>query len=190
MVRTKPTFDNKHNTEYETKDGIKWDSRACAVVAHVWFIKNGEPFVLVGKRGNVTDHSGKWNIPCGYLDWNENLESAMKREVWEETGLNLDDFFGPKIYSKMTQPWMVYSEPTENRENVAMHMGVVVDMVDNELPELSLDYMEDEESTGAYWMHYDSALQIPAEEWAFNHRTRLQQFRDEIRDVMTRFEKK
>lgn len=184
MVKTRPTFENVHNTEYSTPDGTKWDSRACAVVAHVLMIKNGEPFILLGKRGNVTDHPGKWNIPCGYLDWNENLEGAMKREVWEETGLDLDAFYGPKVYSKMSQPWMVYSEPSENRENVAMHMGVVIDMLGDSLPVLCLENMEEEESTGAYWMHYDFALQLHEHEWAFNHYTRLRQFRDQILHVI------
>lgn len=186
MEKTRPTFNNKHNTVYRTDDGTKWDSRACAVVAHVLLVKNGEPFVLLGKRGNVTDHPGKWNIPCGYLDWNENLEGAMKREVWEETGFDLDAFHGPKVYSMMSQPWLVYSEPSENRENVAMHMGVVIDMLGDMLPELCLDNMEEGESTGAYWMHYDSALQIPEHEWAFSHHARLRQFRDEVLHVIAK----
>lgn len=185
----KPTFKNVHNKEYKTDDGILWHSRACAVVAHVWVIKNGEPFVLIGKRGNVTDHSGKWNIPCGYLDWNENLREAMFREVWEETGLDLSKYHGSTVFAKLDQPWLVFAEPSENRENVAMHMGMVIDLLEDRLPDLCLDNMEEEESTGAYWMHYDSALQIPKEEWAFNHLTRLQQFRHLIEEVLERYKK-
>ena len=182
-----PKFKNVHNTMYNTEKGIKWDSRACAVVCHVWFIKNGEPFVLIGKRGPGSDYPDKWNIPCGYLDWNENLNEAMFREVWEETGLDLSKFYGPIVYAKYKQPWMVYSEPSENHQNVAMHMGIVVDLIDEELPTLSLDNMEEEESTGCFWMHYDTASEIKREDWAFNHKTRLQEMYDNILDVRLKY---
>jgi ADP-ribose pyrophosphatase YjhB (NUDIX family) len=33
---------------------------------------------------------GSWDIPGGYLDWDETLEEAAIRELKEETGLNLD----------------------------------------------------------------------------------------------------
>lgn len=188
-MESKPAFNNTPNKKYDTSSGIRWDSRACAVVCHVWVLKNGEPFVLVGKRGNVTDHAGKWNIPCGYLDWDENLKHAMYREVWEETGLDLAKYHGSTVFAKTDQPWMVYSEPSENRQNVAMHMGIVIDLQGDKLPVLCLDNMEEEESTGAYWMHYDSALQIPEPEWAFNHRTRLQQFKDVISSVLNSYKK-
>lgn len=189
MASTKPQFKNVHNKMYETQDGQKWDSRACAVVAHVWVIKNGEPFVLLGKRGECMDNPNKWNIPCGYLDWNENLKEAMFREVWEETGLDLETFYGPIVCCKYLQPWMVYAEPDENRQNVAMHLGIVIDLIGDKLPELSLDNMEDNESTGAYWMHLDSALQIPEGEWAFNHLNRMKLFSYEIADVLNKYKK-
>ena len=48
-----PTFNNVHNKKYNTEDGVKWDSRACAVVAHVWIIHNGVPHMLIGKRGST-----------------------------------------------------------------------------------------------------------------------------------------
>lgn len=183
----KPVFNNVHNKAYETKTGLKWDSRACAVVCHVCFIKDGQPFILLGKRGDVMDNAGKWNVPCGYLDWNENIHDAMFREVWEETGLDLSKYHGSTVYAKYYQPWMVYSEPDENKQNVAMHMGVVINMTSSKLPELSLDNMEANESTGAYWMHIDSALNIPEHEWAFSHYKRMRSFIEEISSVLQKY---
>lgn len=179
-----PIFKNVHNKVYHTKEGVtKWDSRACAVVCHVIFIKNNVPYVLMGKRGQVMDNPNKWNIPCGYLDWNENLQSAMFREVWEETGLNLALYLPKAIYDHTEQPWLVYSEPQENRQNVAMHMGVIVDINDDELPELCLDYMEKNESTGAFFKSVHEVNCISEEDWAFSHYHRFRSFKQEIKHI-------
>ena len=42
--------------------------------------------VLLGRRsagGNV----GEWCIPCGYVEWGEDIRDAARREFEEETGL-------------------------------------------------------------------------------------------------------
>lgn len=185
-MELKPTFNNVHNTMYHIKNGVKWDSRAAAVVCHVWCIHDNKPYVLLGKRGQVTDHPNKWNIPCGYLDWNENLQQAMFREIWEETGLDLQQYThaGSMIYNNDFQPWYVYSEPTENRQNVAMHMSMIFQLSKEFiLPVLSLDNMEKNESTGAYWMSIEEALALPANDWAFNHHKRLITFIDKMKNL-------
>lgn len=40
--------------------------------------------VLVQRRDN-----GKWSIPGGMVDWGESIASSVKRELLEETGLDL-----------------------------------------------------------------------------------------------------
>ena len=32
-------------------------------------------------------YTGRWCIPCGYVEWNEDIRSAACREMREETGL-------------------------------------------------------------------------------------------------------
>lgn len=186
----KPVFNNVHNKMYMVNNDVKWDSRACAVVCHVWFIKSGVPYVLIGKRGQVMDNPNKWNIPCGYLDWNENLQQAMFREVWEETGLDLNKYLDHQtIYSPMTgQPWLVYSEPLENRQNIAMHMGMVVDIGSAALPELSLANMEKNESTGAYFKSIHEVECISEVDWAFNHIKRVIAFKKKIISILNRYQ--
>ncbi|TXG80913.1 MAG: NUDIX hydrolase [Spirochaetes bacterium] len=171
-----PTFNNVHNKKYNTEDGVKWDSRACAVVAHVWFIHNGVPHMLIGKRGPTCDHPNLWNIPCGYIDWNENLRGAIYREVWEETGLNLNNFNGFTTLSILDQPWHVNTQPSENRQNIVLHGAIIVENVFDTLPELSLENMEEDESTGAYWMSLDAILAMNPNEFAFNHKERVLDF--------------
>ena len=44
--------------------------------------------VLLGRRsagGNV----GEWCIPCGYVEWGEDIRDAARREFQEETGLEV-----------------------------------------------------------------------------------------------------
>jgi ADP-ribose pyrophosphatase YjhB (NUDIX family) len=43
--------------------------------------------VLLGKRAAGSFAAGKWCLPCGYIEYNEDFLSAAVREVREETGL-------------------------------------------------------------------------------------------------------
>jgi len=51
-----------------------------------------EGTVLIGKKQQKEGHpiSGKWHILGGHLDHGETLENAVKREVKEETGLEVE----------------------------------------------------------------------------------------------------
>ncbi len=43
-----------------------------------------EKKILLGKRNG--SYAGKWCIPCGYVEWDEDVYEAVKRECREETG--------------------------------------------------------------------------------------------------------
>ncbi|MFB6175313.1 MAG: NUDIX domain-containing protein [Candidatus Nanohalobium sp.] len=47
--------------------------------------------ILIGKKEEEEDHpiSGEWHIPGGHLEHGEQVEEAVKREVEEETGLDV-----------------------------------------------------------------------------------------------------
>lgn len=51
--------------------------------------KDNEQFVLLIKRKNEP-YKNFWALPGGFLDMNETLEEAAKRELFEETNLKLN----------------------------------------------------------------------------------------------------
>lgn len=120
-------FMNRENEKATLADGrIVFLSRSTAVVVCVVCVVDGVPHVLMGERGEAVDHSGKWCMPCGYLDWDETLDEAVVREVFEETGLDLTSIAKDKvIYYDRRMPHEVISSPGENRQNVAHIFGVV-----------------------------------------------------------------
>ncbi|MFQ6116467.1 MAG: NUDIX domain-containing protein [bacterium] len=59
--------------------------------------------ILLVKR-KYEPRAGFWSLPAGFLEWDENVEEAARREVKEETGLEieLDGLFG--VYSGFDDP--------------------------------------------------------------------------------------
>ena len=45
--------------------------------------------VLLGRRGQGTFRSGAWCLPGGFMEWSEDYLSAGRREVREETGIDV-----------------------------------------------------------------------------------------------------
>lgn len=45
--------------------------------------------ILLGKRGSESFLPGKWCLPCGFIEFDEDFLSAAVREVKEETGLEV-----------------------------------------------------------------------------------------------------
>lgn len=67
-----------------------WISRSIAVVTYVFTLIDGVPHVLANKRGpGLPNNVGKWNAPSGFLDYDEDLDHAAMREVFEETGVKI-----------------------------------------------------------------------------------------------------
>jgi ADP-ribose pyrophosphatase YjhB (NUDIX family) len=48
-------------------------------------VLDGEGRVLLARRAR--SYAGEWCIPCGYVEWDEDVRFAAVRELEEETGL-------------------------------------------------------------------------------------------------------
>ena len=46
--------------------------------------------VLLGRRGHGHLYVGAWCIPSGYVEWGEEVRVAARRELLEETGLEVE----------------------------------------------------------------------------------------------------
>ena len=80
------------NFEFEYEGKKLWYSRslACSVIILCYSddCKNIE--VLAAKRGvGVEYNRGKWNVPGGFIDFDENAKECAIREAWKETGIKL-----------------------------------------------------------------------------------------------------
>ena len=150
-------FNNIENPCLDLKDGGKiWKSRnvAVSIIVINQTLETSKSVYLV-KRGKDMTHAGKWCFPCGYLDWNETVEEAAIREVYEETGIissieNLK-FMGidsdpNKFMQNVSVRFLIENgESLKLDENHSIDFGEVEDAkwFDlNNLPEMAFDHKE------------------------------------------------
>ena len=56
--------------------------------------------ILLGKRkGGFGD--GKWGLPGGHLEFKENMQEAVSRELFEETGMKCDSFIFSNVFNNL-----------------------------------------------------------------------------------------
>jgi ADP-ribose pyrophosphatase YjhB (NUDIX family) len=94
--------------------------RACGACGYIRYrtpapgvgvlIVDGDRFVLC-RRGSSELEAGKWCLPCGYVEYDEDFLTAALREVEEETGLAVEitsiisvssNFLTPHIHTVVT----------------------------------------------------------------------------------------
>lgn len=174
-----PKFDNVQNEQVELKDGRNvFLSRSVAVVVPVSAVnEKGEIYHLISKRGIKTpNEQGKFNIVCGYLDYNESLENACKRELFEETGLNINDY---DVWLDFELPWRIKSEPTDKVQNVSMTFGYMISFRKSEgLPVLTNEYADDGEVEFSEWIKEEDFEKF---DFAFNHNNILDKWAEMIK---------
>jgi ADP-ribose pyrophosphatase YjhB (NUDIX family) len=161
-------FNNRDNECLTLPDGrIVWVSRASTVVVNVWCFVDEVPYLLLSQRGESTPNEQlKWNLPCGYLDWDETLTDAAEREVFEETGLDLRAIQQQPenvLDNQLDQPWKVRSGyQGSSKQNISHHYAFIFKA--DTLPKLCADYCEPGEVADNRWVsiadfgHYDYAF--------------------------------
>jgi len=114
----RPVFSSRGNECVKLSDGREvWLSRSVAVVSTVVVRLGGQDHVALIERGPaLPDEVGKLALPGGYLDWDETLYDGARREVFEETGLDVADWEGARL------PWRIHDEPLR-KQNITMHFS-------------------------------------------------------------------
>jgi 8-oxo-dGTP pyrophosphatase MutT (NUDIX family) len=182
MAKRKPSFHNKPVEVVETKDGREvWLARKVGVVAENLCVHEDGVHVLVEKRGPNVRGAGKWCLPCGYFDMDECGGEAATREVWEETGLNLEEVHYGRddeeiIHWGMKQPWAIDTEPYYDKlQTICLHYGVFFQA--KELPALSTENAEEGEVDEACWKQLGELLPTPKRDaLSFRHGDFLERF--------------
>lgn len=146
-----------------------WISRAVAVTGCIFTKLNGQWCVLANKRGEGTpDFQGYWNMPCGYLDFDETTKEAVIREVYEETGV--------VVNPEYLHFWTFNDAIDSNRQNVTFRYYALID--DNQPGLISVSTGRDRggeanEVEAIAWIPVDN---INNYEWAFNHADIIREF--------------
>ena len=160
-----------NNFEFEHNGQKLWYSRSLACNAIIFRLH--EDFsvdVLACKRGQGCEfNKGLWNVPGGFIDFDEDAKQCALRELHEETGISID-------YSRI---WFfkLDSQPRGARQTmVASHVGIFAKATTDTWI-FSTEYSEPDETEEIKW--------IPIEELDKYEWTRGQ--KENIMEALTRF---
>lgn len=172
-----PTFNNRPNKFHKDKDGKAfWESRSVAVEAVVFAIKNNQINILIEKRSaKMMDSPNLWCVPCGYLDYDETGWEAIVRELYEETGFDIEAYKESIVTTNNMRPFGVITNPAQNRQNVVLEYCVVLDFDKSkqEFPSHVAEY-KNKEIAEIRWMPFKDIIN-PEYVWAFNHNERIEE---------------
>lgn len=129
----------------------RFNARTLAVNAIVL----NENKVLLVKRAQEPD-KGWWDLPGGYLDWDETLEEGTARELREETGL----VASPASFQFLS----LFSEPKNKTGNQVVDVYFITNTFTGEIT------VDPAEVLTAQWFELDA---LP-EKVAFDHRQVLE----------------
>ena len=173
VKRNKPYLAFNPSQTKETGDGYGWlvskeevrtlyDGRYCAVSGFFFAVVDGKYSVLAEKRGEGTpDFQGMWCCPCGFLEGDENAKEGIKRETYEETGIEVE-YDKIRFVEAETEPSLC------NNGNVTLrHTGFLgkKEKIDRELWEGNRGG-EQEEVAEVAWIPLPH---VDRYEWAFGH---------------------
>ena len=124
--------------------------RAALTVDAIAFVKEGHTFfVLLIERGREP-FKNKWALPGGFIEMDETLETACKRELLEETGLAVEKMTQFKTYDAIdrdprhrTISVIYYTELDEKKQVKGGDDATRAGWFDiSDLPELAFDHKQ------------------------------------------------
>lgn len=130
----------------EFEDGVKANLRH--VVVHCLCVRDNK--ILLVKRSPKILEGGKWGLPGGFLDHNEDIKKCAERELYEETGYEgkVDKLFRINSGKRIND---------RERHNVAFEMLMSVGKQTGR---------PDWEQTAIEWVDLDALVE---EKMAFDH---------------------
>lgn len=172
-----PIFKNRPNKFHRDKNGKAfWESRSVAVEAIVLAFYDEETHVLIEKRSaTMMDSPNLWCVPCGYLDYDESGWEAIVRELFEETGLDIEAYQKSVTIDNNRRPFNVITDPAQNRQNIVLEYCIVLDFdkSNQDFPEHLTQY-KNKEIAEIRWMPFND-LHKEEYVWAFNHDKRIEE---------------
>lgn len=145
---------------------LGWFSRSVASAIFV-FCKNkdGDWCVLGSERGEeAADYRGFWNCCCGYLDMNETTKYCALRELYEETGVLIDEddveFIGYE------------DSPEANKQNITFRFASFIKDGITDDYTFSKKNNEGKEVGEIKWINLKDVNNYI---WAFNHDKRIKE---------------
>ncbi len=145
-------FNNTPNEEFSHNGETYFKHRSIAVAVFP-LIEDSTEF-LITQRSEKMTHPGKWCCPCGYLDWDETLEEAAQRELYEETGIYVENLSEFQLVG-------INSNPKDFRQNVTMRFIV-------NIPQAALHDLQLSEEVTDFGF-FDPYSDPSGEDFAFNH---------------------
>ncbi|MFE9609146.1 NUDIX domain-containing protein [Streptomyces sp. NPDC006012] len=142
-------------------DKNAYEPFAVTVDLAVLTVRDGALWVLLVERGQQP-YAGHWALPGGFLLPDESAETAARRELAEETGL--DDATGPHLEQLRT-----YSEPGRDPRMRVVSVAFTALLPDAPEPRGGGDAAQ------ARWLPYDTAPPL-----AFDHGRILADARDRV----------
>ena len=158
-------FNNRQNTMIKDESGkAHWISRSVVVVCLViWKDK-----FLIVRRGNHVIQTGKWCLPCGYLDYNESVEECAIREIWEESGIDV------RNYEHDLKLDYINSKPDHTRnQDIGFHF--IVDIKSESEPKIDMSVIDENETTDVKWIGFEELNNFI---FAFNHDKKILKYVD------------
>lgn len=135
-----------------------WISRAVAVSGFIFCLDNGLR-ILACKRGKgCPDYQGYWNVPSGYLDFDETLVECASREITEETNLHVNPS-DLRFYN-------FHDSPSNNKQNISFNYWTF----DENLYKGQTIYPKGEEQDEVEDVAWIGIDELDNYEWAFNQK--------------------
>lgn len=141
-----------------------WFSRSTAVVCFLYTNDDqGQLYILANKRGpGCPDYVGKWNAPCGFLDYNETAAEGAAREVYEECGVVVDPHSLVELKAD--------SDPRSGSGNQSINIRFC-SFIENGLKlDLNADHSEKNEVDEIKWIPLN---ELDEYDWAFTHKSMI-----------------